>query len=204
MTEASPREVHVLGGNLALQRGAHGVSCATACGAVARQLAQACRTTFGGAFAVRVHLTPSAAGDEAGTLQTSGLDRLVDELLLDASTAVVILATAICGGGEVPPSRRSSLRCVQAAPVSEVQLDRRRPRRDGVVFAVVTTAADGDEVFAEALRTRAGCDLLLAIDARTGAIVLVDDAPAFVTPERALAVRTLVERAFVRASQSMG
>jgi hypothetical protein len=201
VTGTGPREVHVLGGNLAWKRGAHGSGCATACGAVARQLAHACRETFGDAFVVRVHLTPTAAGDEADALQTTELDRLADDLLLDATTAVVILATAICGGGEAPPARPGSLRCVQTAPVSEVQLDRRRRRRAGVVFAVVTTAADGDEVFAAALRTRAECDLLLATDARTGASVLVDDVPALVTSDRALAIRTLVDRAFARASR---
>lgn len=199
MGSATPREVHILGGSMVWHASADASICLTACGATARRVAQACRSILGEGFAVLLHLTPSAVGAAGGAEVAGDLGPLADRLLVEDRTAVVFIATALCGAStpKAPPAR-AALKCLPSqpgAPTTDALLARLRQRRPGVVFAALTTT-DGDP--ATAIRERAGCDLVMAVDVRTGACV-VSGGPEgeadLNTQERELAVRTLVERA---------
>jgi hypothetical protein len=169
-------------------------------------VAQACRAKFGEGFAVHLHLTPSAVGAVGGADVTGDLGPLADRLLIEDRTAVVFIATALCGASPPKtPTSRASLKSLPSkpdAPPTEALLTRLRRRRPGVVFAALTTT-DGELEGAATIRERSGCDLVMAVDVRTGECVVsggAAGAPDLVTHERELAVRTLVERAHALAT----
>lgn len=182
--------------------------CRTACGATARRVAQACRSVFGERFSVHLHLTPSAVGPAGGADVTGDLGPLADRLLLEDRTAVLFIATALCGASTpkapASPAPRAALKCLPSNPESpptDALLAQLRRRRPGVVFAALTTT-DRDVDGATSIRAQSGCNLVMAVDVRNGACVVSGGAegePDLRTHDRELAVRTLVERAHALA-----
>jgi hypothetical protein len=204
MDGAARTEVHILGGSMVWHASADSATCMTACGGTSRQIAKVCRASLGDAFAVHLHLTPSAVGSAGGADVTGDLGPLAERLAREPDTAILVIATALCGVRSRPTERnvRKCLPNVADAPPLPDLLSRLRARPAGVVFAAATTMdpATPDErtSLAASIREASGADVLMAVDVRTGVAVVVGGPRSegdLVTADRELAIRTLVERA---------
>ncbi len=217
------RQIHVVGGGTIEPVREHLALSARAYGKTARRLAELCGTYWSG-MDVNLHLTKMA--DPSSNLETSeDLRGLAHDITTDFKTKVVFWNPAIADFrgevGDVPSGMHADRlktangeQTMRLIPNDKLvtmfrrdSVDGMKPRKD--IFAVgfkTTTGATPEEQYSAGLRLvkNASLNLVLANDTvtRNNMVVTPEEAPYHETTDRELALRGLLEMAYLRSQLS--
>lgn len=201
------KKIHILGGGTFSQVRSHLALSAPAFGETARRLAELCSQEMP-TLDINLHLTAMAGGDR-NLVINDDVQSLVDTLVLDPATKIIIMTVAFCDyngdidgvpGTKLSPrlhSRTDTSKQINIFPAPKVLNLIRKSRKDIFLVAFKTTVgATEDQQYVEALHLlkESSCNLVLAndIDLRRNMIVTPEEARYCVTSDRSLALKELV------------
>lgn len=207
------KKVHIIGGGTINYIRSHLALAAPAYGQTARRLKDLCES-HSDKLEVALHLTRMAGGEK--TLEsTHDIADLLKALMADADTKIVFMNAAICdfygsigpthGKTEPRLSTRSTLRPIlELRPCEKLIGQIRKNRKD--IFLVgfkQTFNATPEEQYLAGLNLvkEASCNLVLANDTgtRLNMVITPEEAKYHVTTERDVALKGLVEMAYLRS-----
>lgn len=213
--------VHIIGGGTVSHVRTHLALCSPAYGETARRIAELCRAQASD-MEVRLHLTRMA--DPASRLETNGdVAALVEQIVADPMSKVVFFSPAMVDFdgqiGDVPSGRRAPRLCSaefrpgeaspQLALTAAPKVARRFRAVDGgrkditlVAFKVTAGASEREQYLAGLnLLKSVSANLVLANDVvtRRNMVIVPEESSYSVTEDRDVALRELVEMAYLRS-----
>lgn len=211
---AANKKVHIIGGGTVSHIRPHLALCAPAYGGTARKLNDlfAIAQLNGHSHLDPVcHLTKMAGGK---TLETNeDIARLIDELVADPATKIVVLSAALCDFelngvsdkyGERIKTRETPNLQLNFVPAQKIVGNIRAKRKDifAVAFKTTSGAAPDEQYFAGLnLLKEASVNLVFANDVKTrmNMVITPEEARYHQTSDRDAALHGLVEMALLRS-----
>jgi len=219
--------IEIIGGGTFFHVRNHLALAAPAYGTTARRLGRICYDYAGREYNVRTHLTKMAGGDE-GLETNEDVSKLVDTLIADKQTKIIFFNAALVdfqgsittsgpvgyewsddivtksGKYEERLKTSNGEQSMLLWPSDKILPKIRKERKDIFLVGFKTTCgASLDEQFLTGLHLlkSSSCNLVLANDTktRTNMVITPEQARYYVTIDRDLALRGLVEMAVARA-----
>lgn len=212
-TGYSNADIRIVGGGTIMHVRNHLALCAPAYGSTARRIQRICQSEYH--RATSVHLT-KMADPHSPYVTNDDMERLVNELVADASTKIVFWNPAICdfvGQIDTVESGKYAERLktkngqttMVLSPADKLVGNIRRDRKDIFLVAFkTTTGASKDQMYLAGLGLMKGShvNLVLVNDTvtRMNMVVTPEEARYFVTTDRDEALHGLVDTALLRST----